>query len=214
LWCDDRCHRLQHWEPRSVSNALTALNVEHQVLSTPLAGSPKIDTYVLPGVGAADVTMASLRSAGWDSFLADRLSEGAKYLGICIGMQIMFGGSEEGDTECLGWLPGSVARLDRDSVRVPQMGWNTVAVTENAPKGINLVDQGYYYYVNSYYARCDARDLYGVTDYGEAVPAVVGRKNMIGVQFHAEKSGVLGLQLLKSLFAPSGDNSAWDVDLA
>ena len=142
---------------------------------------------ILPGVGSAKATMQSLREMGLLSALEDKvLREGIPFLGICVGMQILFEYSEEGDTECFGWLKGRVVKFDSSRVRVPQMGWNKVW-------------DDYFYFVNSYYAMPEnSSDVWGTADYGGTFTAAVRRDNIYGTQFHVEKSGKAGLALLES----------------
>ena len=112
------------------------------------------------------------------------LHEKVPFLGICVGMQILFEHSEEDDCECLGWLKGKVIKF-KPPVRVPQMGWNRVW-------------NDYYYFVNSFYAIPENKpDVWGVADYGGAFTAAVKRGNIHGTQFHCEKSGKAGLALLE-----------------
>jgi len=140
---------------------------------------------ILPGVGSAKATMESLREMGLISALENKvLQKKTPYLGICVGMQILFEHSEEENTDCLGWLKGRVVKFDSRKVRVPQMGWNKVW-------------DDYFYFVNSYYAIVqDACDLWGTADYNGMFAAAVRRGNIYGAQFHIEKSGEAGLALL------------------
>ena len=186
----------------SVQYALQHLRIECRLVGDPdvVATSERL---VLPGVGAARATLASLRHQGLVDALTGRVADGVPFLGICIGLQVLFDHSEEGDTDCLGWIPGAVRRFPSDR-RVPQIGWNEVrfvrdhAVTRDLPAG------GHYYFVNSYHcAPADDDDVLGVTEYGAEFCSVVARGNVIATQFHAEKSGALGLALLRGF-------AAWD----
>ena len=150
---------------------------------------------ILPGVGSARATMESLR--GMD--MLDML-EGAVirkkvfFLGICVGMQILFEHSEEENTDCLGWLEGHVIKFDAKKVRVPQMGWNRVSFIKDAPCGAH---DDYFFFVNSYHADPESEpDIWGVADYGGVFAAAVCRGNIYAAQFHIEKSGEAGLGLL------------------
>ncbi|MCL2751899.1 MAG: imidazole glycerol phosphate synthase subunit HisH, partial [Firmicutes bacterium] len=119
------------------------------------------------------------------------------FLGICVGMQILFEHSEEEDTACLGWLKGRVVKFDTSVVRVPQMGWNLVRFTKAVTRDTPTHD--YFYFVNSYYAKPDVKsDLWGTADYNGEFAAAAARGNIYGVQFHAEKSGEAGLNLLRN----------------
>jgi len=164
-----------------------------------LAGADDVaecERIILPGVGAARATLDSLRESHLLEPLTEHVRAGRPFLGICVGLQILFDQSTEDDTDCLGWIPGSVQRFP-DSVRVPQIGWNEVRVRHEHPVLAGLPDAGYFYFVNSYYAVPDDPDsALGVTDYAGDFCSLVARDNILATQFHAEKSGELGLRLL------------------
>jgi len=161
------------------------------------------DRLILPGVGAADATLDSLRSSGLVEPLTERVRAGIPFLGICIGLQIVFDHSEEADTRGLGWVPGEVRRFP-EAVRVPQIGWNEVRVVQEHPLVDGLPEAGHFYFVNSYYAEPDdAGSVIGVTDYAVDFCSVLAVENVAATQFHAEKSGELGLRLLRNF-------SKWD----
>ncbi|MCL2087440.1 MAG: imidazole glycerol phosphate synthase subunit HisH [Oscillospiraceae bacterium] len=146
---------------------------------------------ILPGVGSAGATMNSLRQMGLIAPLETAVLENKiPFLGICVGMQILFEHSEEEDTRCLGWLKGRVVKFDKSRVRVPQMGWNKVE---------QLSD--FFYFVNSYYAVPQDTDvIWGTARYDVEFAAAVKSGNIYATQFHAEKSGEAGLLLLKNFF--------------
>ena len=150
---------------------------------------------ILPGVGSARATMESLRANNLISALEEAvLRKKTPFLGICIGMQILFEHSEEENTDCLGWLKGRVAKFDASRVRVPQIGWNKVRFAKNAP--FDLRDD-YFYFVNSYYAKPEDKSIqWGTADYDGAFAAAICAGNIFATQFHAEKSGEKGLALL------------------
>jgi len=152
---------------------------------------------LLPGVGSARATMDSLRELGILAALEEQvLRQKTLFLGICVGMQILFEHSEEGDADCLGWLKGRVVRFDAARLRVPQMGWNRVRFAEG---GLGGVREGHFYFVNSYHAEPeDEADVWGTADYGGEFTAAVCRSNIRATQFHIEKSGEAGLVLLKN----------------
>jgi len=162
-----------------------------------LAGATHI---ILPGVGSARATMDSLSELGLRGALEDAvLRDGVLFWGICVGLQILFEHSEEGDTDCLGWLPGRVVKFDASKVRVPQMGWNHVRFVKDAPAGAR---EDCFYFVNSYYAKPDNEsDLWGTADYGGQFTAAVCRGNIRATQFHIEKSGPAGLELLRGFLS-------------
>ena len=182
----------------SVGYALEHLGIDCRLVSTPeqVATSERI---VLPGVGAAGATIASLEAQGLVDALRTRIREDQiPFLGICIGLQVLFDHSEEGDTPCLGWVPGTVRRFP-DTDRVPQIGWNAVRFTREHPLVAGVPSEGHFYFVNSYYCvPADADDALGVTTYSTEFCSVVARGNIVATQFHAEKSGELGLALLRS----------------
>ena len=187
----------------SVGYALEHLGLAHRLVSTPdeVARSERI---VLPGVGAAGATIESLREQDLVDALTARVgADSVPFLGICIGLQVLFEHSEEGDTNCLGWVPGQVRRFP-DTGRVPQIGWNRVRWTRDHALTADAPDEGHFYFVNSYYCvPDDDADALGVTDYTVEFCSVVARDNIVATQFHAEKSGPLGLSLLRAF-------SIWD----
>jgi glutamine amidotransferase len=182
----------------SVLYALEHLGIPARLVSKPheVAAAERI---VLPGVGAARATIDSLVEQDLVAALTDRVQgDGVPFLGICIGLQVLFDHSEEGDTATLGWVPGRVRRFP-DSGRVPQIGWNRVRFTRAHPLAVALPDDGHFYFVNSYYCVPDEpADALGVTDYTVDFCSVVARENIVATQFHAEKSGPLGLELLRA----------------
>lgn len=182
---------------RSVIYALEHLGISCRLVSHPQE-CDDIDRYILPGVGAASVTMASLAEREWIGHLNRRVvGEGVPFLGICVGLQVLFEHSDEGPADCLGWLPGQVREFLPGVGRVPHMGWNEVLPASDHPLTEGLT-AGYYYFVNSYYAVPDrSEDTAGVTDYGVKFTSVAARGNIMGTQFHTEKSGALGLQVLR-----------------
>jgi glutamine amidotransferase len=184
---------------QSISYALEHLGVPHALVAKP-GECDEVDKYILPGVGAAGVTMESLRQEGWIDHLSEKvLADGQGFLGVCVGLQVLFEHSDEGDVECLGWLKGSVHEFDKSQVRVPHMGWNTVDVRGDHPFSRAFTPGGFYYFVNSFYAKpTDDSILVGVTTYGPEFAASVAHKNIMATQFHTEKSARAGLQVLKS----------------
>ena len=177
----------------SVKNAFAALGVETVVTRDPavVAAAARV---VFPGVGAALSAMESLRSLGLESAVKDAAASGRPFLGICLGMQILFEHSEEdGGVATLGVLPGRVRRFPKvPGVKVPQIGWNSVALNHE-PRTTN---HDFYYFVHSYYVEKTA-DTALVAEYaGVAFSAMVRRSRLWACQFHPEKSGRAGLRLL------------------
>jgi glutamine amidotransferase len=152
---------------------------------------------ILPGVGSAKATMESLQELGITGKLEEKvLKDGVLFLGICVGLQVLFEHSEEGNATCLGWLKGRVKKFDVSKVRVPQMGWNKVQFVANA--GFET-HEDYFYFVNSFFAKPENKaDIWGTADYSGSFTAAVHRENIYASQFHIEKSGRAGLALLNS----------------
>lgn len=149
---------------------------------------------LLPGVGAAADAMDRLRSHGLVECIRGLRQP---LLGICLGMQLLYQHSDEGDTECLGIVPGQVTRIPEHGLPIPQMGWNVCATLRDDPllRGIGARD--YVYFVHSYAAPVGPHTLASV-DYGVALTAVVRRDNFTGVQFHPERSAAVGARLLQN----------------
>lgn len=181
----------------SVGYALERLGIAHRLVARAeqLDG---VDRIILPGVGAARATIDSLRASGLVEPITARVEgDRTPFLGICIGLQVLLEHSEEGDVDCLGWVRGRVRRFP-DTLRVPQIGWNAVRATRPHPVTEGLGPDAYCYFVNSYYADpTDPTDILGVTEYGHEFCSIVGRANVVATQFHAEKSGPVGLALLE-----------------
>ena len=183
----------------SVLYALQHLGIDARLVDRPqqIASAERI---ILPGVGAARATIDSLVEQDLIGALEDRVrGDQVPFLGICIGLQVLFDHSDEGDTKCLGWVPGRVQRFP-DSGRVPQIGWNRVRFTRPHPLTAEVpAEGGHYYFVNSYYCvPDDPADALGTTDYTVEFCSVIARDNIVATQFHAEKSGPLGLSLLRA----------------
>ncbi len=153
------------------------------------------DRVVVPGAGAADEAMRALDARGLSDALRERARIGRPYLGLCVGLQVLFEHTEEGDAACLGVIPGRVARFPDDSgLAVPHMGWNTVVVERPHP----VVRDGYFYFVHSYRAvEMAAEHRIATTEYGAGFASVVGSEACVAVQFHPEKSQRAGLAMLE-----------------
>jgi glutamine amidotransferase len=189
---------------RSVVRALTRVGAKLEVTSDPDVAR-KAPAVVLPGVGATLDTMQSLQRLGMEQAIRDIIRAGTPFLGICVGMQVLCAQSEEfGPHDCLGVVAGSVRRLP-DGQKVPQIGWNQLQYANGAgdhPIFANIPNESYFYFVHSYY--CDLADnslVAGVTEYGVRFPSALVCDNLAAVQFHPEKSGQWGLQLLTNFVA-------------
>jgi glutamine amidotransferase len=192
----------------SVVRSLKALGVEGKVTQDP-AEVAQASRVIFPGVGAAGEAMATLKELGLDQALRTSFTRGIPILGICLGAQIILESSEENDATCLGLLPGRTRALPRsENLKIPHMGWNRVrfrkphAVFKNLPEGAE------YYFVHSYYpAPASADMVLGVTDHGVEFPSAIGWQNLVATQFHPEKSGRFGLQILENFLAWDGVNA-------
>jgi len=180
----------------SVIRAVEKLGAIYRVASQP--DELKLATsLIFPGVGHAASAMERLRQAGWPEFLLQWAHAGKPILGICLGSQILLEFSEEGNTTCLGLIPGSVKRFpDKLGVKIPQIGWNTVDFHDH-PVFRGLDPRASYYFVHSYYTEVTYPvHRLGSTEYGMVFTSALGKDNIVAVQFHPEKSGQPGLQLL------------------
>lgn len=166
---------------------------------------------VFPGVGAAGTAMAHLRQTPLADLLRNRIAAGTPFLGICLGTQILFEHSEEdGGVDAIGILPGTVKRFHPSNPRekIPHMGWNQAHIVRPHPLLSNIPDNSDFYFVHSYYPApvCES-DVICTTNYADITfVSMVGRKNVAATQFHPEKSGAIGLRILKNF-------SAWDGSL-
>ncbi|RXZ78728.1 imidazole glycerol phosphate synthase subunit HisH [Paenibacillaceae bacterium] len=179
----------------SVSKAVERLGYEALVTSD-TQEILNADGAILPGVGAFGDAMHNLGNTGLDEVTKFYAKSGKPLLGICLGMQLLFDYSEEhGRNEGLSLLSGRVVRFQGD-YKVPHMGWNRLQFHQPSPLFTEL-EESHVYFVHSYHVLPDrAEDLLATTDYYQQVTAVVGRGNVYGMQFHPEKSGELGMQLL------------------
>lgn len=163
----------------------------------------QVDRLILPGVGAFDRTMTRLKESGMIDVLSQRvLEENVPVLGVCVGMQIMADGSEEGNAPGLGWIPGCVKRFCTEvfatKTHLPHMGWNDVTVSGKTRLFSGIVDP-VFYFLHSYYFSPQVSDhAVAFAEYGIPFTCAVQRKNVYGVQFHPEKSHSSGIQLLKN----------------
>jgi glutamine amidotransferase len=187
---------------RSVAKALERSGLIPDITADP-AAVRRADGVVLPGVGAFADAVANLSTTGLDDAVRDRLAARRPYLGLCLGLQVLFDeGDEHGVTPGLGILPGRIERFsDRtpegEQLRVPHIGWNTVKFSGEHPMLSKLPDEDCFYFVHSYRAIPDrASDVVGRADYGGEFVAAVAREGMFAVQFHPEKSQSAGRRLL------------------
>lgn len=183
---------------KSIANALAYLG-----LSTQITGEKgdleRSDAILLPGVGAFPDAARKLRDTGLDQVVIDQAKREKPILGICLGMQLLFDWGEEGERcQGLGLIGGSVERI-KTPLKLPHIGWNTLEFPRKSPLFRGIESGSAVYFVHTYAARVVRKeDLLAVTDYGGSVTAAVGRGSVFGCQFHPEKSGEVGLAILKN----------------
>ena len=184
---------------RSVSKALEAAGAHITRLEQgPIASG--FDALVLPGVGAFGDSVNQLKSRGLFVPLQEWLNDGGRFLGVCLGFQLLFESSEESpEVAGLGIFEGQVRKFSQERVKVPQIGWNLVKWTEHAQTLYRqLPPDPYFYFVHSYYPQPkDESIVAGYTEYGDSFAAAIATKNLLATQFHPEKSQESGLLLLR-----------------
>lgn len=183
---------------RSVEKGFAKVGLDAEVCSSP-EGISSYDGLVVPGVGAFGDAMEHLRSKGLSDAILEYANSGRQVLGICLGMQIFLETSEEhGFHEGLGLVKGSVDRLP-DTFKVPHMGWNVVRFERDAPLFDGIEEGSRFYFVHSYYcAPLEPSVVVGRTPYGLDFTSALGKDNVWGLQFHPEKSSLLGLRILEN----------------
>jgi imidazole glycerol-phosphate synthase subunit HisH len=181
---------------RSVQRALEAVGQQPVVTSDPadLVDAPGL---VLPGVGSAQDAMRALHRLGLIEPLREFAASRRPFLGVCVGQQLLFDGSDEGGgVECLGILPGTVKRFPGGpGLKVPQIGWNDIALKYEHPLLSGIPGGSYFYFVHSYYSEPDPETTLAVAEHGIEFAAIVASDNVVATQFHPEKSADLGLRL-------------------
>jgi glutamine amidotransferase len=199
---------------RSVERALKGLGFPCRIThdGTEILTAERV---VFPGVGAAGRAMADLRQLGLDYVLKEALEHGKPFLGICLGAQIILDRSQEDHAVCLGFMEGEARAFpiplsspQDGRLKVPHMGWNGLVQAREHPvlKGIGSEDE--FYFVHAYYpAPVWDSHVIGTTDYGFRFPSVIGRENLIAMQFHPEKSGRPGLRILKNFCEWDGNHA-------
>jgi imidazole glycerol-phosphate synthase subunit HisH len=189
---------------RSVVNAVKKLGYQPLVTNRP-SDVVKGQAVVLPGVGAAGETMVNLKRSGMDAAIRQCISADHPFLGVCLGLQVLFNRTEEDNGyDCLGILSGQVKRLPAGQ-KIPHMGWNQVKQTITHPIFAGIPDMTNFYFVHSYYAvPSDLALTGGHTEYGVKFCSVVARGNLVATQFHPEKSGDPGLRIYNNFFKMAG----------
>ena len=182
---------------KSVTKALDHLGYANTIVSRP-EELETADGMILPGVGAFPMCMAALRKSGMDQAILQQAGK-KPLLGICLGMQMLLDSSTEmGGDQGLGLIPGTVEKIET-KLKLPHIGWNSLNIVNPNPLTAGLSDGDYVYFVHSFCGLCDREtDAAAFTDYGVPVLAMTARGNLFGCQFHPEKSGEVGLTILRN----------------
>lgn len=185
----------------SVKNTLDKLGVD-SMISKSKKDIGKADGLILPGVGSAKQGMENLKKSKLDKILVNEIKKGKPFLGICLGMQLLFSESEEGNSKCLNVIEGTVKEFNFE-VKVPQIGWNEIIINNSKLRiknlFMNIPDKSSFYFVNSYYCQpMDKSVVVGETEYGINYCSVLAKDNIVATQFHPEKSGQVGQQFIKN----------------
>jgi len=185
----------------SLESSLGYLGIKAKLVSTE-AEIRECERIILPGVGAFGDAAAALKKNGLDKAVKAVAKEGIPLLGICLGMQLLFEkGYEFGEHEGLGLIPGSVVPIEPlvKGNKIPHIGWNSLSLSENKGDIYKYIDDGdFVYFVHSYHAECPEEYITATTEYGGILTASVQNGNVMGAQYHPEKSGDIGLKILKS----------------
>jgi len=181
----------------SVKNTLYKLGIS-SMISKSKGDIEKADALILPGVGSAKQGMENLKTQCLDKVLINEIKKGKPFLGICLGMQLLFSESEEGNVQCLNVINGKVKKFD-SGLKVPQIGWNSVKQKIKTNLFKNISSRSSFYFVNSYYCSPDDKSLIiGETEYDVNFCSVLIKDNIVATQFHPEKSGQIGQQFIKN----------------
>ncbi|MDY6824697.1 MAG: imidazole glycerol phosphate synthase subunit HisH [Thermodesulfobacteriota bacterium] len=189
----------------SVARALAKIGYDHRITGDPTE-IENAERVIFPGVGAAGSAMESLKRSGLDEALREVLQKGKPLLGICLGTQIILEKSRENNADCLGLIKGDVRHFPPDMtdsggcrLKIPHMGWNTIALTIDHPVFADCPAEAEFYFVHSYYpVPMNEESVIATTDYGIAFASVIGHYNLVACQFHPEKSGRPGLRILEN----------------
>jgi glutamine amidotransferase len=185
---------------KSVSNAIQFLGGEC-FISNDYDALCQADQLILPGVGAFKDAIELIREKKFDTLLKEAQEQGKPILGICLGMQLMFDSSDEfGHHQGLGLLPGKIIKLNVP-LKIPHMGWNRLDIQKTAPLFKNLPEEAYVYFVHSYYLETHVDIVSATTYYGKEIQIAAQQGNTYALQFHPEKSGSVGLQILKNFMS-------------
>lgn len=191
---------------KSVQKALAYLG-EESVVTRNADEILRADRVILPGVGAFGVAMDQIRSFSLDKVIREVCEKGTPFLGICLGLQLLFEGSEESQgVEGLGILPGSIVKIpDAPGRKIPHIGWNSLHLQNDGRLFAGVCEQSYVYFVHSYYLKAGEPEMVkAATEYGITIHASVECGNVFACQFHPEKSSGVGLQILRNFVGIQG----------
>lgn len=183
----------------SIKNMLKKIGVD-VTISSDLDTLLSASKLILPGVGSFDNAMSKLHNLGMVELLNQKvIIEKTPFLGICLGMQLLAKHSEEGSLKGLGWIDATVEKFNLSNYKVPHMGWNIPHIKKASALSTNLPGESRFYFVHSYFFKPgNEKDILMTADYGRSFVAAIEHENILGVQFHPEKSHVFGLALLKN----------------
>ena len=182
---------------RSVQKAIEACGSIAKI-TTDVEDINSCDGIILPGQGASDSAMSKLNELGLSETIKNQINKGKPFLGICLGLQLLFDSSEEGDLPGLGLIQGRIKKFSKDS-KVPHIGWNQVSFNKNHPFIEGIPNQSNFYFAHSYFSKIERKkQQLATTDYGIEFCSAVAIDNLVAVQFHPEKSRILGLGLYKN----------------
>ena len=177
----------------SIKNAVERLGFSCFITSNP-EEILKADGVIFPGQGRAGQTMANLEQMGIDKIISKITKP---FLGICLGMQLLVDSSEEDNTKCLSVISGKCVKFPSE-LKTPQIGWNKVSFIQRSPLTEGINDDSYFYFANSYYIEVEDKNVVGKTDYRISFSSIIQKDNYFAIQFHPEKSGTVGSQLLNN----------------
>jgi glutamine amidotransferase len=182
----------------SVVNAIRNLGYQPNISNNP-AEVLEANAVILPGVGAAGSTVNSLERLGLTKAIIQYIASGRPFLGVCIGLQVLFSGTDEGGGhECLGIIAGRVKKIPSGQ-KIPHMGWNQVKQMVRHPVLKDIQDEANFYFVHSYYVEPEDKSLVaGETEYGTTFCSIIAKDNLVATQFHPEKSGESGLKMYEN----------------
>ena len=185
----------------SLSSSFKAIGYD-TVVTGDAAVIKQADKLILPGVGAFEDAMKKLKDSGLDTVIREEVASGKPLMGICLGMQMLFEKSYEyGVHEGLGLIKGEIIPMENtipNELKIPHIGWNALSIKKETPLFKYIQDGDFVYFVHSFYATGCADTIIAATDYGKEITAAVANKNLYGCQFHPEKSGDVGLRILKA----------------